>query len=156
MQRKCHFLVYLVGNSIYFYPETLIIIVFKPYLQKIDKHTKDILKIFKDLNQLFDRTKNAVSCDYLASNENRKRARNFSSIPKNVFLSAQIGQSKAYFSSADTKFDIICVSENWVSKKNSLATDIDVSGYIVLNTPQLNHQIISRWISHIYIDKNLT
>ena len=98
MQRKCHFLVYLVRNSIYFYPETLIIIVFKPYLQKIDKHTKDILKIFKDLNQLFDRTKNAVSCDYLASNENRKRARIFSSIPKNVFLSAQIGQSKAYFS----------------------------------------------------------
>ena len=98
MQRKCHFLVYLVRNSLYFYPETLIIIVFKPYLQKIDKHTKNILKIFKDLNQLFDRTKNAVSCDTLPLMKIEKKAKIFSSIPKNLFLSAQIGQSKTYFS----------------------------------------------------------
>ena len=73
-------------------------IVFKPYLQKIDKHTKNILKIFKDLNQLFDRTKNAVSCDTLPLMKIEKKAKIFSSVPKNLFLSAQIGQSKTYFS----------------------------------------------------------
>ena len=52
-------------------------VVLKPYLQKIDKRTKDILKIFKDLNQLFDHTKSVVSCDDLVINENRKKSKNF-------------------------------------------------------------------------------
>ena len=53
-------------------------VVLKPYLQKIDKRTKDILKIFKDLNQLFDHTKSVVSCDDLVINENRKKKQEFS------------------------------------------------------------------------------
>ena len=48
----------------YSYPETLIIIELKPYLQrKIDKGTKEILKKLNDLNQLFDHTENASICD---------------------------------------------------------------------------------------------
>ena len=33
-QKKCHFRAYLIQNSIYSYPETLIIIVLKPYPQR--------------------------------------------------------------------------------------------------------------------------
>ena len=65
-------------------------VVLKPYLQKIDKRIKDILKIFKDLNQLFDHTKSVASCDDLVITENRKKARIFSSLPKNLLLLAQI------------------------------------------------------------------
>lgn len=40
--------------------------------KKVDKCTKDISKKFKDLNQLFDNTENAVNCDYLDINEYKK------------------------------------------------------------------------------------
>ena len=65
VQRKCHSPVYPRKNAIYSYPEALLIIVLKPYLQRKrrsrDKHNKDIFKKVKDLNQLFDHTENLAS-----------------------------------------------------------------------------------------------
>ena len=43
--------------------------------KKIDKRTKEIIKELKDLNQLFDHTENAVSCDYLYINEYKKKSK---------------------------------------------------------------------------------
>ena len=40
--------------------------------KNIDKRTKEILKKLKDLNEFFDHTENAPSCDYLDINEYEK------------------------------------------------------------------------------------
>ena len=85
---KCHFQVYPIKNSIYYYPETLLILVLKLYLPRK----------LKDLNKLFDNTENAGSCDYFDINEYKKvkiKEQDFSLFHLNISsLSDQINQLK--------------------------------------------------------------
>ena len=50
-------------------------------------------------------------------------------------LSSYVSGLKTLFSQVDTKFDIICILESQISKKNSLTTDIDIPGYNIEHTP---------------------
>ena len=134
--KKCHFPVYLIKNSIYYYLETHLILVLKPYLLRKSINKKEILKKLKDLNKLFDHTENAVSCDYFDINEYKKvkiKEQDFSLLHLNIssLLLAHINELKTLFSQVDTKFDI---SESRISKKNSVTTSIDIPGYNIEQT----------------------
>ena len=50
-------------------------------------------------------------------------------------LSSHINELKTLLSQCDTKFDIICISESRISKKNSLTTNIDIPGYNIEQAP---------------------
>ena len=107
--------------------------------KKVDKCTKGISKKFKDLNQLFDNTENTVNCDYLDINEYKKikvKEQDFSLLHlKMSSLSSYVNGLKTLFSQVDTKFDINCILESQISKKNSLTADIDIPGYNIEHTP---------------------
>ena len=67
-------------------------------------------------------------------------------------LSAHINELKTLLSQVDTKFDIICISESRISKKNSLTTNIDTPGYNIEQTPTES----SAGGSLIYISQKLS
>ena len=50
-------------------------------------------------------------------------------------LSAHINELKTLLTQVNTKFDIICILECRISKKNYLATNIDIPGYNIKQAP---------------------
>ena len=96
-------------------------------------NTQEILKMLKDWNKLFDHTENALSCHYLDINEYKKvkiNEQGFSLLHLNISsLSAHINELKTLPSHVDTKFDVICISESRISKRNSLTNNMDIPGY---------------------------
>ena len=107
--------------------------------KKIGKHTKEIQKKLKDLNKLFDHTENAVSCDFFDINEYKKikiKEHDFSLLNLNIsLLSDHTNELQKLLSQVATKFDIVCISESRISKKNSLTTNIDIPGFNIEQTP---------------------
>ena len=67
-------------------------------------------------------------------------------------LSAHINELKTLLSQVNTKFDIVCISERRISKKNSLTTNIDIPDYNNEQTPTES----SAGGSIIYISQNLS
>ena len=63
-------------------------------------------------------------------------------------LSAHINELKTLVSQVDTKFDIVCISESRISKKNSLTTNIDIPGYNNEQTPTGSIIYISQKLSY--------
>ena len=67
-------------------------------------------------------------------------------------FSAHINESKTLLSQVDTKFDIICISESRISKKNSLTSNIDIQRDNIEQTPTES----SAGGSLIYISQKLS
>ena len=86
----------------------------KSILKKADQKTKTHLGKFKELNQVFNKTENNISCDYFDINEFKKikiKHHDFSLLHLNILsLSSHINE---------TKFDIICITESRFSHKKS-------------------------------------
>ena len=94
---------------------------------------------FKQVNQLFDRSENSISCDYYDVDDFNKIVINQSDltvIRLNISsLALHIDKLKLFLSLIKTKFDIICISESRITKNNSLTTNINIPGYNFEHTP---------------------
>ena len=94
---------------------------------------------FKQVNQLFDRSENSISCDYYDVDDFNKMVINQSDltvIHLNIPSPAlHIDKLKLFLSLIKTKFDIICISESRITKNNSLTTNINIPGYNFEHTP---------------------
>ena len=87
---------------------------------------------FKQVNQLFDQSEKSISCDYYDVDNLSKIAINQSDITVmhiNISSLALHIDKLKLFLSLIKKFDIICISESRVTKKNSLTTIINIPGY---------------------------
>ena len=96
---------------------------------------------FKQVNQLFDRSENSISCDYYDVDDFNKIVINQSDltvIHLNISsLALHIDKLKLFLSLIKTKFDIICISESRITKSNSLTVNINIV-VITLSIPQQN------------------
>ena len=110
-------------------------------LQKSSKEIKKMMSRFKQVNQLFDRSENSISCDYYDVDDFNKIVVNQSDltvIHLNISsLALHIDKLKLFLSLIKTKFDIICISESRITKSNSLTVNINIV-VITLSIPQQN------------------
>ena len=110
-------------------------------LQKSSKEIKKMMSRFKQVNQLFDRSENSISCDYYDVDDFNKIVVNQSDltvIHLNIsYLALHIDKLKLFLSLIKTKFDIICISESRITKSNSLTVNINIV-VITLSIPQQN------------------
>ena len=110
-------------------------------LQKSSKEIKKMMSRFKQVNQLFDRSENSISCDYYDVDDFNKIVINQSDltvIHLNISsLALHIDKLKLFLSLIKTKFDIICISESRITKSNSLTVNINIV-VITLSIPQQN------------------
>ena len=94
---------------------------------------------FKQVNNLLDPSENLTSCDYYDVNDISKLRINeddLSVIHLNISsLPLHINELKRFLSFFKVKFDIISISESWVTKSNTLTTNIDIPGYDIERTP---------------------
>ena len=97
------------------------------------------MSCFKQVNQLFDQSKNSISCDYFDVDDFNKIVINQSDLTAiHLNISSQalhIDKLKLFHSLIKTKFDIICISESRITKNNSLTTNINIPGYNFEHTP---------------------
>ena len=94
---------------------------------------------FKQVNDLLDPSENLTSCDYYNVNEIsnlRINEKDLSVIHLNISsLPLHINELKNFISFFKYKFDIIYLSESRITKRNTLTTNIDISGYSIEHTP---------------------
>ena len=111
-----------------------------PTLKKIKK-TKEFLKKFLEMNQIFDRSDNLISRDYYDIPEFKKmKIREQQELPilhLNISsISAHINDLRMFLNLFNQKIDIICISESRIFTKNPQTTwTYQVTS---LNKPLLN------------------
>ena len=111
----------------------------KSFSKPFDKKITEKLKTFPEVSQLFDQSKNLVSCAYYTPYELNKikvKQEDSSFLHLNISsLSAHIDNLKSFLSELRIKLDIICISESRLSQKNPQTTNINLADYTVEQTP---------------------
>ena len=84
-------------------------------LRKINKKTKEFLKKFCKMNQIFDQSDNLISCDYYDIPEFKKKKireqQDVSILHLNIsFISAHINDLRNFIDLVNQEIDIICIS----------------------------------------------
>ena len=111
-----------------------------PTVKKIIKKTKEFLKKFREVNQIFDQSDNLISSDYNDNPEFKKmkirEQEDLSILHLNISsISAHINDLRNFFNLVNQKINIICISESRISTKNPQTTNIDLLGYNNEQTP---------------------
>ena len=111
-----------------------------PMVKKINKKTKEFLKKFCEMNQIFDQSDNLINCDYYDIPEFKKmkirEQQDLSILHLNISsISAHINDLRKFLNLVDQKIDIICISGSRISTKNPQTTNIDLPGYNTEQTP---------------------
>ena len=107
-------------------------------IKKSNKEIKDVMARFKQITDLLDPSENLTSCDYYdANNRNLRINENDLSVIhlKISSLPLHINELKLFLSFFKVKFDIISISESRITKRNILATNIDIPDYNIEHTP---------------------
>ena len=111
----------------------------KSFSKSFDKKTTEKLKTFCEVSQLFDQSENSVSCDYYTPYELNKikvKQEDSSLLHLNIFLLyVHIGDLKNFLSELRIKFDIVCISESRLSRKNLQTTNINLASYHIEQMP---------------------
>ena len=106
----------------------------KPIPRKMNKKTKEFLKKFRQMSQIFEQSENPLSCDYYDISDFKKLKINKQDLPflhLNIsFISAHIDDLRTFLNLAHHKFDIICISEIRICVKHPQATNIDLTGLL--------------------------
>ena len=101
--------------------------------------TKELIKSFKQLKQIFEESENSVSCDYYSVHDLSKiqiHQHDLSIIHLKIsFLASHIHELKLFLSLLKVSFDIICISESRISKHNLPTININIPGYNIEHTP---------------------
>ena len=110
------------------------------YGKKNQQKTKEFLKKFREMNQIFDQSNNLTSCDYYDIPEFKKMKirgqQDLSMLHLNISsISAHINNLSNFINLVDQKIDITCISESRISIKNPQTTNIDLPGSNTGQTP---------------------
>ena len=85
----------------------------KPFPRKMNKKTKDFLKKFREMSQIFEQSENPLSCDYYISDFEKQKInkQDLSILLLNISsISAHIDDLRTLLNLAHHKYDIICIS----------------------------------------------
>ena len=111
----------------------------KPFPRKMNKKTKDFLKKFREMSQIFEQAENPLSCDYYDISDFKKRKINkqqdLSILHLNISSISSLFHLRTILNLAHHKFDIICISESRISLKHPPTANIKASTWSKL---QLN------------------
>ena len=113
----------------------------KPFPRKMNKKTKDFLKKFREMSQIFEQSENPLSCDYYDISDFKKlkinKQQDLSILHLNISsISAHIDDLKTFLNHFNHKFDM-CISESRIFVKHPQKTYIDLPGS-TLSKFQLN------------------
>ena len=102
--------------------------------KKMNEKTKEFLKRFPELSQIFKQSENPFSCDYYDISGFKKlkinKQQDLSILHLNISsISADIDDLRAFFNLANHKFDIICISKSRISTKHPQTTNTDLPGF---------------------------
>ena len=95
----------------------------KPFPRKMNKKTKDFLKKFREMSQIFEQSENPLSCDYYDISYFKKlkinKQQDLSILYLNISsISAHIDDLRIFLNLAHHKLDIIFISESRISLKH--------------------------------------
>ena len=111
----------------------------KPIPRKMNKKTKEFLKKFREISQIFEQSENPLSCDYYISDFEKlkiNKQQDLSFLHLNIyFISAHIDHLRTFLNLDHYKFDIICISESRISSKHPQTSNIDLPGFNMEQTP---------------------
>ena len=128
----------------------------KPISKKVNMKTKEFLKKFREMGQIFEQSGNPLTCDYYISDFKKlkiNKQQDLSILHLNISsISAHIDDLRAFLSLFNHKFDIIYISENRISTKHPQTTNIDLPGFSNEQTPTES----SAGGTLIYISRNLS
>ena len=106
----------------------------KPIPRKMNKKTKEFLKKFLQMSQIFEQSENPLSCDYYDISDFKKlkiNKQDLSILHFNISsISARIDDLRTFLNLAHHKLDIICISEIRICVKHPQATNIDLPGLL--------------------------
>ena len=87
----------------------------KPFPRKMNKKTKDFLKKFREMSQIFEQSENPLSCGFYDISDFKrlkiKKQQDLSILHLNIL------DLRTFLNLAHHKFDIIYISENKISVK---------------------------------------
>ena len=136
----------------------LITIIISQFLKKMNKKTKEFLKKFCKMSQIFafEQSENPLSSDHYDISDFKKlkinKQQDLSILHLNISsFSAHTDDLRAFLSLVNHKFDI-CISESRISTKHSRTTNIDLPGFTIDETPTES----SAGGTLIYISQNLS
>ena len=112
----------------------------RPIPRKMNKKTKEFLKKFHEMSQIFEQSENPLSCDYYDISDFKKPKINKQQVLSILHLnissiSAHTDDLRTFLNLAHHKFDIICISESRISVKHPQTTNIDLPGFNMEQTP---------------------
>ena len=111
----------------------------KPIPKTMNKKTKEFLKTFREMSQIFEQSENSVSCDSYISDFKKLKINKQQDLPflhLNISsISAHIDDLRTFLNLVNHKFDIICISKSRTSTKHPQTTNIDLSGFNIEQTP---------------------
>ena len=94
---------------------------------------------FHQLNNLLDQSENTISCDYYDLEEFQKikiKQQGLSLLHLNISsFFYHINDLLNILALLNTKFDVICITETWLSHKNLLTTNTELPCYNIEQTP---------------------
>ena len=112
----------------------------KLFPRKMNKKTKDFLKKFHEMSQIFEQSENPLSCDYYDISDFKKlkinKQQDLSILHLNISsISSQIDDLRTFLNLAHHKFDIICISESRISLKHPQTTNVNLPGFNMEQIP---------------------
>ena len=129
----------------------------KPFPKKMNKKTKEFLKKFREMSQIFEQSENPFSCFYYDISDFKKlkinKQQDLSILHLNISsISADIDDLRAFLNLVNHKFDVICISESRISTKHPQTTNIDLRGFNIEQTSTESYA----GGTLIYISQNLS
>ena len=105
----------------------------RPIPRKMNKKTKEFLKKFHEMSQIFEQSENPLSCDYYDISDFKKPKINKQQVLSILHLnissiSAHTDDLRTFLNLSHHKFDIISVSESRICVKHPQTTNIDLPG----------------------------
>ena len=87
----------------------------------MNKKTREFLKTFRKMSQIFEQSENPLSCDYYDNSDFKKlkinKQQDLPILHLNISsISANIDDLRAFLNLVNHKFYIICISESRISK----------------------------------------
>ena len=106
----------------------------------MNKKTKEFLNKFREMSQLFEQSRNQLSCDcYDISNFKSHKINRQQDLPilhLNISsISAHIDDFRTFINRVNHKFDILCISKSRIFTKHPQTTNIDLPGVNIEQTP---------------------
>ena len=109
-------------------------------IKRMCEKTREIMKRFCQMNQVFDDNENAINFDYYIIDElnklNINRHHDLFILNLNISsLSSHIDDIKIFLSLLTAKVDILCISESRLSQNNPVTTNLHIPVYTFEHTP---------------------